>query len=138
MTTNTGVETLPKAAASTSQPPSRGKTYIADEVVSVIARMAAEQVEGIHRIGEPSLRNFMGSFGRTQGVAAEVGLVEAAADIEIVVDYGYPIREVANAIRDAVTSAVEHMTGRKMIEVNIHVVDVHIPKVQQKPRRELR
>jgi uncharacterized alkaline shock family protein YloU len=133
------VASVPVAPAARGEHPvGRGKTFIADEVVSVIARIAAEQVEGIHRIGEPSLRNLIASFGHTQGVEAQVGMLEAAADIEIVVEYGYPIRVVANAIQDAVIQGVEHMTGRKVIEVNVHVVGVHVPKTQQKQRRELR
>jgi uncharacterized alkaline shock family protein YloU len=122
----------------TPGPTGRGKTFIADEVVSVIARIAAEQVEGIHRIGEPSLRNLISSFGRHHGVDAEVGMREAAADIEVVVEYGYPIRDVAEAIRSAVIDSIEHMTGRQVVEVDVHVVDVHVPKTQAAPRRELR
>lgn len=116
----------------------RGRTFIADEVVTVIARIAAEQVPGIHRIGEPSLRNLLAGLGRGTGVAAEVGVQEAAADIDVVVEYGHPIRAVAGAIRTAIIDAVEHMTGCRVVEVNVHVIDVHVPKLEAKPRRELR
>ena len=119
-------------------PGNRGKTFIADEVVSVIARLAAEQIEGIHRIGESSFRSILSRFGRHHGVEAEVGMREAAVDIDVVVEFGYPIREIANQMRQAVIETVEHMTGRSVVEVNIHVVDVHVPKPETRSgRRQL-
>jgi uncharacterized alkaline shock family protein YloU len=131
-------EERPAAEMRKRPPAERGKTFIDDEVVSVITRLAAEEVEGIHRIGEPSLRNFLATLGRGTGVDAEVGMQEAAADIEVVMEMGYPIREVAAEIRKRVIETVERMTGRSMVEVNVHVVDIHVPKVERRSRRELR
>lgn len=115
----------------------RGKTYIADEVVSVIARLAAEQVEGIHSLGEPSLRNLMSRLGRHHGVEAEVGMKEAAVDIEVIVEFGYPIKDVAQTLRRHVIETIEQMTGRRVVEVDVHVVDVHVPKPERRTRRNL-
>ena len=124
-----------KGAADDSD--SRGKTYIADEVVSVIARLAAEQVEGVHHLGESSLKGMIARMGRTRGIESEVGLTEAAVDIEVVVKFGYPIKQVAEVLRSQVIDSVEFMTGRKVVEVNIYVVDVHIPKVEKRTKRQL-
>jgi uncharacterized alkaline shock family protein YloU len=118
-------------------PRSRGKTFIQDDVVSVIARIAAEQVPGVHQIGESSLRNIMARLGRHAGVEAEVGQQEAAVDVQIVVEFGFAIREVAEELRARVIDTVESMTGRRVVEVNVFVVDVHIPKVERKPHRNL-
>lgn len=118
----------------------RGHTYIADEVVSVIARIAAEQVEGVHKLGSSNLRGLFSRFGkqaRHGGVDSEIGMKEAAVDIEIIVEFGYPIREVSEALRERVIDTVEQTTGRKVVEVNIWVVDVHVPQVETRPRREL-
>ena len=115
----------------------RGRTFISDEVVSVIARIAAEQVEGIHSIGEPSLRNLISRMGRSHGVAAEVGMKEAAVDVEIIVEFGYPIKDVAQTLRRHVIETIESMTGRRVIEVDVHVVDVFIPKPERRTRRQL-
>ncbi len=116
----------------------RGKTTIADDVVSVIARIAAEQVEGIHQLGESSFRGMLG-IGRHRGIESEVGFKEAAIDIEVVVEYGYPIKDVADQIRSTVIKSVEYMTGRNVVEVNVNVVDVYVPKVdtKAKSRRQL-
>ena len=120
-----------------SAPRTRGRTYIDDEVVSVIARIAAEEVPGVHKIGDSSLRKIMSRLGRHHGVDAEVGMQEAAVDVEIVVDFGFSIREIAEEMRERIIGTVESMTGRRVVEVNIYVVDVHVPKIERRQRREL-
>jgi uncharacterized alkaline shock family protein YloU len=114
-----------------------GKTFISDDVVSIIARIAAEQVEGVRQIGESNLRGMFGRLGRSKGIASEVGLKEAAIDVEIVVDYGYPIKELAETLRRQIIENVEYMTGRRVVEVNVHVVDVYVPKTEKRARRQL-
>lgn len=117
----------------------RGRTYIEDDVIAVIARIAAVQVEGVHSLGESSLRSIMSRFSRHRGVEAETGMVEAAVDLEIVVELGHSIKDVAEDMRERVVDAVESMTGRRVVEVNIFVVDVHVPKTSEKRhRRELK
>ena len=63
----------------------------------------------------------------TRGVKAEVGEVQTALDLEIVVDYGVSIADVARAVRENVIAAVERMTGLEVVEVNIAVSDVKLP-----------
>lgn len=127
----------PPAATALAPARERGNTFIEDEVISVIARKAAEQVEGVHQIGDSSLRNLLARFGRRRGVGAEVGLKQAAVDVEIAVEFGFPISEVADQMRERIIDAVESMTGRDVVEVNVFVVDVHVPKTQVRSRREL-
>jgi uncharacterized alkaline shock family protein YloU len=114
-----------------AEPRRRGRTFIDDEVVSVIARIAAEQVPGVHQLGRSTLRGLMARLGRSGGVAAEIGLEEAAVDLEIVVEFGHPIREVADELRETVIETIEATTGRRVIEVNVYVVDVHLPRLEQ-------
>jgi uncharacterized alkaline shock family protein YloU len=117
----------------------RGSTFIDDGVVAVISRIAAERIPGVHQIGESSLRTVLSRWRRSHGVDAEVGLEEAAADIEIVVEFGYPMRDVAQDVREQVIEAIESMTGRRVVEVNVYVTDVHVPKTAvQRHRRELK
>ncbi len=113
----------------------RGRTQIEDEVVSVISRIAAEQVQGIHKIGESALRGVFAK--RTHGVTSEVGTKEAAIDIEIVIEFGFPIRDVAEDLREQVINSVETMTGTRVVEVNVFVVDVYIPRTERRHRRDL-
>jgi len=137
--TNTAAATrLPAKALSKSEDPgARGQTFVEDEVVSIIARTAAEQVQGVHRLGESSLRTLFSRFGRSHGVDAEVGMKEAAIDVEVVVEFGYPIRDVANEIRRRVIDIVEEMVGRTVLEVNVYVIDIHTPAVESRRRRAL-
>ena len=128
---------VPMKSAKEDKP--RGKTFIADEVVSVIARIAAEQVEGVHQLGDSNLRGVFSRLGRHGGIESEVGFKEAAIDVDVVVEYGFPITKVASVLRKQIIDTVEYMTGRNVVEVNINVVDVHVPKseTQQKQKRAL-
>ena len=54
--------------------------------------------------------------------------LQTALDLEIVVDYGVSITDVARAVRENVIAAVERMTGLEVVEVNIAVSDVKLPE----------
>ncbi|MDJ0461834.1 Asp23/Gls24 family envelope stress response protein [Streptomyces sp. H27-C3] len=116
-------------------PASRGRTTIADGVVEKIAGLAARDVDGVHAMGSGLSRTFGavrdrvpgGAKSVSRGVKAEVGEVQTALDLEIVVDYGVSIADVARDVRENVISAVERMTGLEVVEVNIAVSDVKLP-----------
>ncbi|MFF3336498.1 Asp23/Gls24 family envelope stress response protein, partial [Streptomyces sp. NPDC002888] len=118
-------------------PGSRGRTSVADVVVEKIAGMAAQDVLGVYALGSGfarsmgSMRERMPGAGSgksvTRGVSVEVGELQAAIDLELVVDYGVSITDVAGAVRENVISAVERMAGREVVEVNIMVSDVKLP-----------
>jgi uncharacterized alkaline shock family protein YloU len=117
-------------------PATRGRTTIADGVVEKIAGLAARDVVGVHALGSGLSRTFGavrdrvpgGSKSVTRGVKAEVGEVQTALDLEIVVDYGVSISDVARAVRENVIAAVERMAGLEVVEVNIAVSDVKLPE----------
>ncbi|MFF1562974.1 Asp23/Gls24 family envelope stress response protein [Streptomyces sp. NPDC058293] len=131
MTENTGVKQVRAAG-------SRGRTTVADVVVEKIAGMAARDVRGVYAMGGGfarsmgSMRERMPGAGSgksvTRGVSVEVGELQAAIDLEIIVDYGVSITDVAGAVRENVISAVERMAGREVVEVNIMVSDVKLPE----------
>ncbi|WP_371502917.1 Asp23/Gls24 family envelope stress response protein [Kitasatospora sp. NBC_00374] len=143
-TTSGGTSTT-RAAQSLSRPPDdgaenrtpteRGRTTIADSVVEKIAGMAAREVPGVHALGAGMSRTIGAVRDRVpggrpsagRGVKVEVGEHQAAVDLDIVVEYGVPITEVAGDVRESVISAVERMTGLEVVEVNIAVDDVHLP-----------
>ncbi len=138
MTSQTG-ET--SSTGSTSPSPSsdlvtsQGRTTIADAVVQKIAGVAAREVAGVHRLGSGSARalgalreRLPGSSGpnAAQGVTVEVGERQAAVDLDIVVEYGVAIVDVAAAIRRNVISSLQRMTGLEVTEVNVSVDDIYI------------
>jgi uncharacterized alkaline shock family protein YloU len=121
-------------------PADRGRTTIADGVVEKIAGLAARDVLGVHTMGSGFSRTFGAvrdrvpggaSKSATRGVKAEVGEVQTALDLEIVIEYGVSIGEVARAVRENVVAAVERMTGLEVVEVNIAVTDVKLPDEEE-------
>ncbi|WP_274556796.1 Asp23/Gls24 family envelope stress response protein [Streptomyces spiramyceticus] len=125
-------------------PGARGRTTIADGVVEKIAGLAARDVLGVHAMGSGLSRTFgavrdrvpgagagAGARAVSRGVKAEVGEVQTALDLEIVVEYGVSIADVARAVRENVISAVERMTGLEVVEVNIAVSDVKLPEEEE-------
>ncbi|MFD7697205.1 MULTISPECIES: Asp23/Gls24 family envelope stress response protein [Streptomyces] len=125
----------------------RGRTTIADGVVEKIAGMATRDVEGVHAMGSGLSRTFgamrdrvpgSGTASVTRGVKAEVGEKQAALDLEIVVEYGVSIADVARDVRENVITAVERMTGLEVVEVNIAVSDVKLPdEEEEEPERRI-
>ena len=114
----------------------QGKTTIASGVVQKIAGIAAREVSGVYSMGGGVSRAFgaireriPGGTGTSQaaGVQVEVGEKQAAIDLDIIVEYGAGIVELARAVRRNVIAAVEQMTGLEVIEVNIAVNDIHMP-----------
>lgn len=108
-----------------------GRTRIADGVVAKIAGMAAREIGGVHSMGGGAARaavNRAGEHGSvSRGVSVEVGERQAAVDIDLVVEYGAGIQDLAAAVRRNVTAAVERMTGLEVTEINIKVDDIHLP-----------
>jgi uncharacterized alkaline shock family protein YloU len=112
-----------------------GRTQIADGVVAKIAGMAAREIGGVHAMGGGTARAVgavrdamtKGDSSVARGVAVEVGERQAAIDIDLVVEYGAAIQDLAGAVRRNVTSAVERMTGLEITEINIKVDDIHLP-----------
>ncbi|MER0445734.1 Asp23/Gls24 family envelope stress response protein [Streptomyces sp. Edi4] len=114
---------------------SRGRTTIADGVVEKIAGMAAREVPGVHALGGGFARTMGavrdmvpgGRAGVTRGVKVEVGEIQTAIDLAVVVEYGFAIADLAAEVRENVIAGVERMTGLEVVEVNIAVNDVHLP-----------
>jgi uncharacterized alkaline shock family protein YloU len=114
-----------------------GSTTIAANVVQKTAGMAAREVPGVYAMGSGVSRAFGALRERipgggvatssVSGIAVEVGEKQAAVDLDVIVEYGASIVELAPAVRRNVIDAVERMTGLEVIEVNIAVNDIHLP-----------
>jgi uncharacterized alkaline shock family protein YloU len=101
---------------------------IADDVVGVIAGIAAMEVEGVAGMAggfaaEMSER-MLGKKNLSKGVKVQVGEKEVAVDLYIVVEFGVRIPDIAAKVQENVKRAVESMTGLDCVEVNIHVQGV--------------
>jgi uncharacterized alkaline shock family protein YloU len=107
----------------------KGVITLNENVVATIAGLAARQVKGVHSLGKSRMIGLGSSPAR--GVAAEVGVHQAAFDLDIVIDYGVDIRKVAEEMRQKIAEQVLMMAGREVVEVNIHVVDIKLPEVEK-------
>jgi len=108
-----------------------GAVRIADDVVAVIAEIAAKEVKGIVSMSggiADSITEMLGKKSPSKGVKVEVGDEETAIDLFVIVDYGVRIPDVAWQVQENVKKAVETMTGLKVIEVNIHIQGVNIER----------
>ncbi|RZQ61352.1 Asp23/Gls24 family envelope stress response protein [Amycolatopsis suaedae] len=125
-----------KAAAALNEDGAAGKTTISSAVVQKVAGIAAREVSGVYALGGGVSRAFGAIKERipgsgtatTAGVSVEVGEKQAAVDLDVVVEYGARIVDVARAVRRNVISTVEQITGLEVIEVNIAVNDIHLPE----------
>ncbi len=116
-----------------------GQVKISDEVVGIIAGLAAAEVEGITSMAGGLAGNISEMLGRknlSKGVKVEVGEEEVAVDLYVVVNYGVKIPDVAWKVQESVKNAVENMTGLRVVEVNIHVQGVNIPSKNEKDEKE--
>lgn len=115
-----------------------GKTVIAEGVVAKIAGVAAREVAGVHDLvplgAGATIAGFAGRLTRadqrTTGVSVEVGQREAAVDLNVTVDYGVNIPQVAEAVRQNIMERIHAMTGLLVKEVNINAADLYFADEQ--------
>jgi uncharacterized alkaline shock family protein YloU len=122
----------------------RGSTSISDSVVSKIAGIASQEVDGI-RMGSGGSQAVSGILGsitggssgsQTQGVSVEVGQEEAAIDLTLTAEYGKSIPQLAEAVRRNVANRVESLVGLRVTEVNITVSNIFFPQQEAEQERQ--
>jgi uncharacterized alkaline shock family protein YloU len=122
----------------------RGSTSISDSVVSKIAGIASQEVDGI-RMGSGGSQAVSGLIGsitggssgsQTQGVSVEVGQEEAAIDLTLTAEYGKSIPQLAEAVRRNVANRVESLVGLRVTEVNITVSNIFFPQQEAEQERQ--
>jgi uncharacterized alkaline shock family protein YloU len=122
----------------------RGSTIISDSVVSQIAGMAAQEVEGVHMGGSASraagsiLSSITGSDSQTRGVSTEVGTVETAIDLTMGIEYGRNILQTVEKVRRRISERVQNMTGLRVTELNATINDIVFPEGGPERRIALR
>lgn len=107
-----------------------GSITYANEVIAIIAGVAANEIEGI--AGMCTSGGVGDIFGRnrniTRGVKVEIGSEEASVDLYAIVEYGQPIQKVASEVQENVRKAIETMTGLRVVRVDVHVQGVSFEK----------
>lgn len=120
---------------------SMGTITYANEVIAIIAGVAANEVDGVAAMCSSS--SITDVFGRsknvskvTKGVKVELGTEEAAVDVYLIVEYGTPIQTCAAAVQENVRKSIESMTGLHVVRVDVHVQGVSFEKEQEQPALE--
>ncbi|KQQ05288.1 MULTISPECIES: Asp23/Gls24 family envelope stress response protein [unclassified Rathayibacter] len=127
------VETVTSLGNSTASGVAQGKTVIDDAVIAKVAGIAAREVPGVFALGNNAARAFgairsaVGGNDLAQGVRVEVGETQVAVDVTLVVEYPVSMQSVADAVRDSVAEAITDLVGMSVAEINVAIVDVHIP-----------
>mgnify|MGYP003302477818 CR=1 FL=1 len=108
-----------------------GTITYANEVVAVIAGVAANEVEGVAGMCTAST-GISDVFSRnkniTKGVKVEVGTEEVSVDVYLNVEYGTPIQTAATNVQESVRKSIETMTGLHVVRVDVHVQGLSFEK----------
>lgn len=128
-------------------PETGNSVKISDDVVQIIAGIAAGEVDGVHALGNSLAGGIAELLGGkksvSRGVKVDIKEDTAVIDVHIVVRYGVRIPDVAWTVQEKVKDAVETMTGLEVLKVNIHIDGINIEKespaieeIEQQPLEE--
>lgn len=108
---------------------------IADDVIAVIAGVAVSEVPGVAEMSGGFAGGISevlsGKKNLSKGIKVESGEKETKIDVNIIVEYGIRIPDVAFEIQNKVKTAVENMTGLKVVEVNVHIQGVSTQNLEK-------
>ena len=110
---------------------------IANDVVASIAGVAVSEVEGVASMAG-GITEIFGKKGLTRGIKVEVGEKETKIDVNIIVEYGVRIPDVAFEIQNRVKKSVETMTGLNVSSVNIHIQGINIEEKRGAEAEEIK
>lgn len=110
-----------------------GKVQIADEVVAIIAGLAATEVEGVASMAGNITNELVGKLGMknlSRGVKVDVLEDVVCVDLALNIEYGYNILETSKKVQERVKTAIENMTGLTVSDVNVRIASVEIDKTK--------
>ena len=106
-----------------------GDVRIADEVVAIIAGLAATEVDGVSSMAGNITNEIVSKLGMknlSKGVKVDVTEEHVSVDISLNMKYGYNIPDVSEKVQDRVKTAIENMTGLNVLDVNIKIASVNM------------
>ena len=110
---------------------SLGEVKIADEVVAIIAALAATEVDGVASMAGNITNEVIGKLGiknLSKGVKVDVLEGVVTVSLALNIKYNYSIVDVTGKVQEKVKNAVENMTGLEVADVNIKVAGVEMEK----------
>lgn len=118
-----------KLRYSTSENINIGTVQIADDVVAIIAGLAATEVDGVKAMAGNITNELVAKLGMknlSKGVEVEVLDNKVEVSLSLILSYGYNIPDVSNKVQDKVKTAIENMTGLMVSAVNVRIANVDI------------
>jgi len=106
-----------------------GEVQIADEVVAIIAGLAATEAEGVDAMAGNITNELVGKLGMknlSKGVKVEVTEEHVSVNLSLNLKYGYSIPKVCENVQEKVKNAIENMTGLTVLDVNIKIAGVSL------------
>ena len=108
-----------------------GEVKIADEVVAIIAGLAAMEVDGVASMSGNATRELISKLGMkslSKGVKVDVleGIVTVSLKLNL--KYGYNVIDICQKVQEKVKAAIENMTGLTVADVNIRIAGVDVPE----------
>lgn len=97
---------------------------IADDVIAVIAGLAATEIEGVDSMAGNLTHELiakLGSHSLSKGVSLNIEKHNVAVTLSVILKYGYNVKDVSVKIQDRVKSAIENMTGFTVTNVHVHI-----------------
>lgn len=110
-----------------------GTVKIADDVVAMIAALAATEVDGVSAMAgniSNELLDKMGVKNLSKGVKVEVIGKRVKVELALIIDYGYNIPAVSQKIQQKAKTTIENMTGLEVIDINVRIAGVNMQKVK--------
>ena len=104
-----------------------GEIKVADEVVAIIAGLAATEVEGVSSMAGNITNEIVSRLGMknlSKGIQIEIADNEVVVDVALNIAYGYSIPEVSTEVQEKVKSAIETMTGLSVATINVRIASV--------------
>lgn len=108
-----------------------GEVKIADEVVAIIAGLAATEVEGVSSMAGNITNEIVSRLGMknlSKGVTVSVTDTTVTVEVALNIAYGFSIPEVSEKVQDRVKNAIENMTGLSVEQVNVRIASVDMDK----------
>lgn len=106
-----------------------GEVKIADDVISVIAGLAIQDIEGVEGTSASMPSELAKKFGfkmTGQGIKTTLIDGEVEIDISLVLKYGYNIMDVSSKVQEKIKNAVSNMTGFEVVSVNVKVAGIDV------------
>ena len=106
-----------------------GEVQIADEVVAIIAGLAATEVDGVDSMAGNITNELVGKLGMknlSKGVKVDVTEEHVSADLSLNIRYGYSIPSVSEQVQEKVSTAIENMTGLTVLDVKVKIAGVNM------------